>query len=425
MLVGMPKIAKELSAVEVKRLSRPGWHAVGGVPGLLLQIRISSSGRGTLSRSWLLRLRTAGKRQPLGLGPYPQVTLAEAREQARQLVQEARKGIDLIAKKRALRSTLLAAAAKNKTFAECAAGYLKAHATDYSNEKHRKQWSSTLETYAYPIIGKLLVSDIGMRHVLDVLQQPTMDRKKRAGTLWEVKTETAKRLLDRIRAVLDYATVNDYRSGTNPATWKGYLDTQLAAPHGIKKVRHQPAVPYAQIAAFMNHLRKNTSISARALEFLVLTAVRSGSVRQATWAEIDFDQQLWIIPPAHTKRRIEHRVPLPPQAVQLLQELPRIAGSEIIFPNTRGKSLSDMALSQLMRGMRARGELTAEAVPHGFRSTFRDWAAEQTNYPDEIRKAVSGHAVGDSVKAAYQRSDLLAKRRLLMNEWADFLEKQN
>lgn len=421
MLVGMPKIAKELSALEVKRLTRPGWHAVGGVAGLLLQIRVSSGGRGTLSRSWLLRLRTAGKRQPLGLGPYPQVTLAEAREQARQLAQEARKGIDLVAKKRALRSTLLATAAKNKTFAECAAAYLKAHATDYSNEKHRKQWSSTLETYAYPIIGKLLVSDIGMRHILDVVQQPSMDRQKRNGTLWEVKTETAKRLLDRIRAILDYATVNEYRSGTNPATWKGYLDTQLAAPHGIKKVRHQPAVPYAQIAAFMKCLRKNTGISARALEFLILTGVRSGSVRQATWVEIDFAEKIWIIPPAHTKRRIEHRVPLPPQAIKLLQALPRIAGTAIIFPNNQGKSLSDMALSQLMRGMRERGELTTEAVPHGFRSTFRDWAAEQTSYPDEIRKAASGHSVGDAVKNSYQRTDLLEKRRLLMNDWAKFL----
>lgn len=423
MLVGMPKIAKELTALEVKRLTRPGWHAVGGVAGLLLQIRVPSGVSSTLSRSWVLRLRMAGKRQPLGLGPYPQVTLAEAREQARQLVQEARKGVDLMAKKRALRSALLAKATKNKTFAECAAAYLKAHATDYSNEKHRKQWSSTLETYAYPIIGKLLVSDIGMRHVLDVLQQPSVDRKKRVGTLWEVKTETAKRLLDRIRAVLDYSTVNEYRSGMNPATWKGYLDTQLAAPGPLKKVRHQPALPYNHIGAFMARVRKNTSVSARAIEFLILTGVRSGSVRLATWSEIDLSQSLWVIPAAHTKRRVEHRVPLQPQAIQLLQALPRIAGTEIIFPNNQGKRLSDMALSQLMRGMRERGELTEDAVPHGFRSTFRDWAAEQTNYPDEIRKAASGHAVGDAVKTAYQRTDLLEKRRQLMNDWANFLDQ--
>lgn len=419
----MPKIAKELTALHVKRLTRPGWHAVGGVAGLLLQIRAPSSVNGTFSRSWVLRLRTAGKRQPLGLGPYPQVTLAEAREQARHLVQEARKGVDLIAKKRALRSALLAAATKNKTFAECAAAYLKAHATDYSNEKHRKQWSSTLETYAYPIIGKLLVADVGMRHILDVVKQSTMDRKKRVGPLWEVKTETAKRLLDRIRAVLDYATVNEYRSGMNPATWKGYLDTQLAAPGGLKKVRHQPALPYSHIGAFMVHLRKNTSVSARAIEFLILTGVRSGSVRLAKWSEIDLSQSLWVIPAAHTKRRVEHRVPLQPQAIKLLQALPRIAGTDIVFPNTRGKSLSDMALSQLMRGMRERGGLTSEAVPHGFRSTFRDWAAEQTNYPDEIRKAASGHAVGDAVKTAYQRTDLLEKRRRLMNDWADFIDQ--
>jgi integrase len=423
MYIGMPKIAKELSALEVKRLTAPGWHAVGGVAGLLLQIRPPSKEGAQLSRSWILRLRIAGDRQPIGLGSYPQVGLAEAREQARQLALEAKGGVNLIARKRAQRSALLAAASRNKTFRDCAEAYMEAHASDYTNDKHRKQWASTLEAYAYPVIGKLLVADISMRHLLDILLQHTSHRNGTEGKLWHVKGETAKRLLDRIRTVLDYATVNEYRSGTNPATWKGYLDTQLPATRGLRKTKHQPAVPYEMVGDFMAKLRTNSSTSARALEFLIMTAVRSGSVRIATWSEFDLLNNLWTIPAEHTKAKREHKVPLPPQARALLAALPRMAGCDLVFPNPAGKALSDMALSQLMRGMRERGELTVEAVPHGFRSTFRDWAAEQTNYPDEIRKAASGHATGDATKDAYQRSTLLEKRRRLMNEWASYCDQ--
>lgn len=421
MSYGMPKIAKERSALEVKRLIRPGWHAVGGVPGLLLQIKPPSREGAPLARSWILRIQVAGQRQPIGLGAFPQVSLAEARDRARKLALEAKGGVNLLARKRAQRSALLVAASKNKIFRECAEAYMKAHASDYTNVKHRKQWASTLETYAFPVIGKLLVADITMRHVLDVLLQETTHRDGSAGKLWYTKAETAKRLLDRIRTVLDYATVNEYRSGTNPATWRGYLDTQLPSPRGLKSVRHQPAVPYAMMGEFMTKLRTHASVSAKALEFLILTAVRSGSVREADWSEIDFERKLWIIPAGHTKTRHEHRVPLAPQAIRLLEALPRMAGTEKLFPGPSGKALSDMALSQLMRGMRERGELSAEAVPHGFRSTFRDWAAEMTSYPDEIRKAASGHTVGDQVKEAYQRTDLLEKRRNLMDDWARFL----
>jgi integrase len=419
----MPKIAKELSALEVKRLNTPGWHAVGGVAGLLLQIRPPAKPTAAMARSWILRMRIGGKRQPVGLGSYPQVSLAEARDQAKKLSTEAKSGVNLVAKKRAQRSSMIAAASKNKTFKECAEAYMEAHASDYTNEKHRKQWASTLETYAYPVLGRLLVSDITMRNVLDVLMQDTKHRNGENGKLWHIKAETAKRLLDRIRTVLDYATVNEYRTGNNPATWKGYLDTQLPSQRGLKKTKHQPAVPYTLVGDFMSKLRSNNSTSARALEFLVLTAVRSGSVRSATWDEIDLGKKLWTIPAEHTKAKREHKVPLPSQTLSLLSNLPRMAGTALLFPNPKGKALSDMALSQLMRGMRERGELTVEAVPHGFRSTFRDWAAEQTNYPDEIRKAASGHAVGDAVKEAYQRTDLLEKRRHLMTEWANFLDQ--
>ena len=419
----MPKIAKPLNDMQVRRITRVGWHAVGGVAGLLLQVRKPAKEGAEIPRSWILRVKVGDERQPIGLGSYPQVSLAEARDQAKKLVLDAKQGINLKAKKRAERSALMSAASKNKTFKECAEAYIEAHSSDYSSDKHRKQWPSTLTAYAYPIIGKMMVADITMRDVLSVLLQETNVTETEIGKLWYVKTETAKRLLGRIKTVLDYATVNEYRVGTNPAQWTGYLSTQLPSPKKLQKVEHHPAVPYQMIGDFMSKLRKNDSISAKAVEFLILTAVRSGSVRQAEWSEIDYDKKLWVIPAAHTKAKQEHRVPLQPQAIKLLKSLPHLAGSNIVFPSPTGKALSDMALSQLMRGMRDRGELTVEAVPHGFRSTFRDWAAEQTAYPDEIRKAASGHTVGDAVKEAYQRTDLLEKRRQLMLVWGNYCDK--
>ena len=423
MFFGMPKIAKPLTDIQVRRINLAGWHAVGGVAGLLLQVRKPSKEGAQIPRSWILRVKSGGDRQPIGLGSYPQVSLAEAREMAKKLAIDAKQGINLKAKKRADHSALLSAASKNRTFRECAEAYIEAHSSDYSSDKHRKQWPSTLTAYAYPIIGNMMVADITMRDVLSVLNQETKVTETEKGKLWYVKTETAKRLLGRIKTVLDYATVNEYRSGTNPAQWTGYLSTQLPSPKKLQKVEHHPAVPYQMIGDFMSKLRKNDSISAKAVEFLILTAVRSGSVRQAEWSEIDYDKKLWVIPAEHTKAKQEHRVPLPPQAIKLLKSLPQLAGSKIVFPSPTGKALSDMALSQLMRGMRERGELTVEAVPHGFRSTFRDWAAEQTAYPDEIRKAASGHTVGDAVKEAYQRTDLLEKRRNLMLEWGRYCDK--
>ena len=247
----MPKKAKELSALEVKRLNTPGWHAVGGVAGLLLQIREPAQPNSRISRSWILRLMVGGRRQPIGLGSYPQVSLAEAREQARELASKAKMGINLLAHKRAQRSAMIEETTKRKTFRECAEAYMEAHASDYTNDKHRKQWASTLDAYAYPLIGKMLVADISMRHVLGILLQETKHRNGVVGKLWYVKAETAKRLLDRIRIILDYATVNEYRSGTNPATWRGYLDTQLPSPRGLKKTKHQPAVSYALVGDFM------------------------------------------------------------------------------------------------------------------------------------------------------------------------------
>jgi integrase len=421
MFIGMPRIVKPLTALQVNKITQVGWTAVGGAPGLLLQVGQPAQPGGAIPRSWILRIRIAEKRQVVGLGSYPQVSLASAREEATKLTLDAKQGVNLSQRKKAQRSAVLAAASKNRTFRECALAYMDSHSTDYRNDKHRKQWAATLETYAYPLIGNMLVADIAMRDVLGVMNQPATGKNAGQTTLWTAKTTTAERTLGRIKTVLDYATVNEYRSGNNPAQWKGYLSTQLAKPSQINIKRHQPAVPYAQAGDFMAQLRKNGSISAKALEFLILTAVRSGSVREADWNEIDFDEKLWTIPPEHTKTNREHRVPLAPAAITLLRSMPKLAASTKVFPSPKGNALSDMALSQLMRGMRERGELTVEAVPHGFRSTFRDWAAEQTSFPDEIRKVASGHTVGDSVQQSYQRSDLLEKRRQLMEQWAKFL----
>jgi integrase len=421
----MPKIVKELSAIEVKRLLKAGMHAVGNPAGLLLQIHNPVSAQSIPSRSWILRVRVAGERQHIGLGSYPTVSLAEAREKAKKIVGDIKLGINPKATKKAARSALAQSIGASKSFRDCAEAYMKAHRAEYTNEKHRLQWASTLEAYAYPIIGSMLVSDIGMRDVLNTLNQSVFDEKtgKNLGTLWEKKNPTASRLQGRMKSVLDFAIVNEYRSSINPALWSGYLATQLSAPSKIRSVAHHPSLPYEKIGDFMAKLRKNDCTSARALEFLIMTGVRSGSVREAEWSEIDFDNEIWIIPAKNTKTKQEHRVPLPKQAIKLLKSLPKLASSKKIFPSPKGKALSDMALSELMRGMRKRNEITVDAVPHGFRSTFRVWSAERTNFPDEIRKLASGHAVSDDILKAYQRTDLLEKRRKLMSEWANFLDQ--
>lgn len=421
----MPIIARPLTALAVSKIKTTGWHAVGGVAGLLLQVRTTNQIDGPVAKSWIMRTKIGNERVPLGLGSYPNVTLEDAREKARKIVLDVKDGIDPRVKRKAIKSAVLILQAKSKTFKECAEAYLLAHAADYSSDKHRKQWETTLRTYAYPIIGNLLVADITIQDVKKVLTQQIKDMKtkKVIGTLWEKRTETASRLQGRVKSVFDYAIVSEYRKAINPATWTGYLETQLPAPNKLQQIEHQPAIPYQDVGDFMAKLRSKDSVGSKALEFLILTAVRSGSVREAEWQEIDYENMVWNIPALHTKTKQEHRVPLSKQAINLLKQVPKITGNKKIFPSPKGASLSDNTLSKLMRDMKAAGELTIQAVPHGFRSTFRDWAAEQTAYPDEIRKAASGHRVGDAVQQSYQRTDLLEKRRNLMNEWANFLDK--
>jgi integrase len=416
----MPKIARTLSAQQVKSIREAGNHAVGGVPGLYLQLRESGQSHLDFVRSWVLRYSFAGKRRNLGLGSYTGVGLAEARETAREALVLVRRGIDPLIVKQRDRQSLIADAISTKTFRECASEYMAAHLSKHRSLKHQKQWESTLQQYAYPVIGNLNVAEIATPHVLAVLRQETIKGEVK-GSLWELKTETAKRLRGRIENILSFAEVAGFREGKNPASWSGHLDTQLPSPSKIMKPLHQPAMAYRDCGMFIQQLRAKNAIGAKALEFLILTGVRSRSVREANWSEIDLEQKIWIVPAEHTKADREHRVPLVKQSLSLLESLPRLAGGLKIFPNSSDGALSDSTLSKLMREMLVNMP-GCSGVPHGFRSSFRDWAAEQTNYPEEIRKTATMHAVGDAVQQAYQRTDLLERRRQLMADWANYLD---
>jgi integrase len=418
----MPKVAQVLTAQQVKSIKKTGQHAVGGVPGLCLQVTASNQTHVHISRSWLLRYTFAGKRKNMGLGAYDQLLLSEAREAARLALRLLHQGVDPVVSRKAAKLKFVNDQIKAKTFKECARDYMAAHLPKHRNVKHQKQWESTLRQYAFPKIGDLPVGELETSHILAVLQQTTI-KDGRKGTFWQVKTETAKRLRGRIENILAFADVAGYRSGKNPAEWKNHLETQLPSPAKIMRLSHQPAMPYLECGAFIKTLRKKNVIGAQALEFLVLTGVRSGSVREANWDEVDLVEQVWTIPAPHTKSDREHRVPLVGQTIALLNSLPRIANVDKIFPGKRGGALSDSTLSKLMREMRDAGEFTSEGVPHGFRSSFRDWGAEQTSYPEELRKVATMHVVGDAVQQAYQRTDLLEKRRQLMKDWADYLDR--
>lgn len=395
----MPKKARELAPIEVQRLTKPGMHTVGGVAGLYLQVLPSGA------RSWVLRVMVAGKRRDMGLGGFPDVTLAQAREKAREARATIEKGIDPIAQRTAARSALVASRAAAVTFEEAAHKFITAKAAEWSNAKHAQQWTNTLETYAFPVAGKLACADVALPHVLKILEP-----------IWTTKTETASRLRGRIESVLDWATVRGFRKGENPARWKGHLDKILPAPGKVTKVEHHEAVTLDDLGAFVRDLRQRDGGAARALEFLILTAARSGEVRGALWSEIDMTGRVWTVPPERMKAGKEHRVPLSDTALRLLEALPRFAGNDLVFPSPRGLVLSDMALTALMRRMER------EEVPHGFRSTFRDWAAERTNYPREVAEMALAHTIGDKVEAAYRRGDLFEKRARMMGEWAKFCD---
>ncbi|MGQ4879806.1 tyrosine-type recombinase/integrase [Billgrantia sp. LNSP4103-1] len=391
----MPKKARELSAVEVKRLTEPGLYAVGGVAGLHLQIAKTGA------RSWVLRATVGAKRRDIGLGGYPDVTLASAREKAREAREKIQQGIDPVAERRALRSALLAQQVRDITFEQCAAEVIKKKQAESRNAKHAQQWENTLKTYAYPVLGKMAVADVDLAHVLKVLKPE-----------WESKTETMTRVRQRIEAVIAWATVHGHRSGDNPARWKGNLDAILPKPSKVAKVKHHKALPIDDMGEFMVKLRQQKGVAALALEFTILTATRSGEVRGATWDEIDLENAIWTIPAGRMKAEKEHRVPLSKEALALLQRLPR--DSEVVFPAPKGGKFSDAALAAVLKRM------GVDATVHGFRSTFRDWAAERTSYPHHVCEMALAHTIKNAAEAAYRRGDLMEKRAKLMQDWAKF-----
>lgn len=404
----------------MKRLKHPGrgrnaCFAVGGVAGLLLQITP------TEGRTWLLRVAVGDRRREIGLGGYPEVSLAQARERAREAKDAIRRGIDPVEERRAARAALTTAQRRGLSFADAIDRFLDAKLTEFQNPKHAAQWRSTLVTYALPELGHMLVNDIAVQDVLRILQP-----------IWHSKTETAKRLRGRIESVLSWATVAGHRQGDNPARWKGNLDALLPKPGKVAKKENWPALALDDAAPWFAALRQREGMAARALEFLCLTASRSGAVRQATWAEFDLDAGLWTAPALHMKMKREHRVPLQHETVALLHALPRIEGNPLVFPAPRGRPLSDMSISAVMKRMQETEEKAGHpgwldprskrpAVPHGLRSTFRDWAAERTEYPREIAEIALAHDVGSEVERAYRRSDMMEKRRRLMGAWASFL----
>jgi integrase len=390
----MAKIGK-LSAFQVKRATKPGMYGDGG--GLWLQVR------SPVHRSWIFRYERQARVRNMGLGSLDTVTLAEARERARRCRQLLLDGIDPLEQRRAEQERARLDAAHTMNFRQCAEAYIGAHKSEWRSPKSEAQWRETLRTYAFPIFGELPVHGIDTGLVMRVL-----------APIWTTKHETASRLRGRIERVLDWAKTNGYRTGENPAAWRGKLEHLLAKRAKARNVKHHAALPYAETGAFMVELRQQESVAARALEFTILTAARTGEVVGAKWGEIDDDARLWIIPADRTKTRKEHRVPLSSAAIAVLDKLRELRQHDFIFPGQRhGQPISDMGMLMLLERM-GRHDLTV----HGFRSTFRDWAAEKTHHDHYVVEMALGHAIAGQVEAVYRRGDLFEKRRRLMDDWA-------
>ena len=388
----MPIVARALKALEVSRLITRGLHMVGTVAGLGLSV--SKTG----SRSWILRTKIGARRCDIGLGSYPEISLAKAHERARAAKDDIRNGTDPIAERRAKSATV------EWTFERCAQAYIDGHTASWKNVKHAQQWRNTLATYAYPVFGSKHVRDVGKTEVLQAIEPQ-----------WTTK-KTMARVRERIELVLSWATVRGYRSGDNPAVWRGNLDQVLAKPSKVSKVVPHRSLPYPSMQAFMTQLRKADGLGARCLELLIYTACRSGELRGALWSEIDVQAGLWHIPAARMKADRDHRIPLSAGAITLLESLPRFAGTDFVFPSSKNTMLSDMTLSAVMRRMKV------PAVPHGFRATFATWAQEQTGYPSDVRERALAHTVGSKTTAAYERGDQFEKRVQLMADWAAYID---
>jgi integrase len=400
----MAQIGK-LSAVEVAKAKGPAVLHDGG--GLYLRISPTSS------KAWVFRFQLDGKRRDMGLGPFPDISLSEARRRATDHRNQRRDGIDPLEAKAAQRQAQRLASAKGRTFQECAVEFIEKHRAGWRNAKHRQQWENTLATYVYPTLGELAVSAIDTGLVVQVLDP-----------IWTTKPETASRVRGRIEAVLDAATVRGFRQGPNPAQWKGNLAHILPARSRVRRVEHHAALPFDETPAFLAAVRSRQGMAARALEFAALTAARTGEVLGARWSEIDLPARVWAVPADRMKMEREHRVPLSDAALDVLEKVKPLALTTEGVPNPaapvfpgprRALPMSDMTMLMLLRRMK-RDDLTT----HGFRSTFRDWAAERTSYPREVVEMALAHAIGNKVEAAYRRGDLFEKRRQLMIDWANF-----
>jgi integrase len=396
----MTRVLGRLSAVRVQSVRKRGYYGDGG--GLYL--RVAPGG----AKGWIFRYGGRGRRRDMGLGGYPAIGLAKARELAGDCRSVLAAGLDPIAARNEKRAAAAVEAAKAMTFADCATAYINAHEAGWRNPKHRQQWKNTLATYVSPVVGKLPVSAVDTGLVLKVLEP-----------IWTRKPETASRVRGRMEAVLDWAKVRGYRTGENPARWRGHLDHLLPAKAKVRKVEHHAALPYARIGTFLAALRKQDGISARALEFLVLTATRTSETLGATWNEVDMGAKLWTIPAGRMKVGKEHRVPLSGATLAVLEQMHDIRHSDYVFPGGRDRRpRSETSLLMLLRRM-GHGDITA----HGFRSTFRDWAAERTTFAREVAEMALAHAIPDAVEAAYRRGDLFDKRRKLMDAWAAYCAK--
>jgi integrase len=392
---------------------KTGYHSDGNN----LYLQVSDGPTGSRRRSWIFRYQLAGRKsRDMGLGGTAYISLAAARDLARTYKVLVKQGIDPIAHRDAEIAKNLAASATVMTFDQAAEAYVRQHRAEWTNPRHAAEWSATLKRYATPVIGKMPVADITTAHIMRILDP-----------IWTTKTQTGKRVRGRIEAVLGWATVSGYRSGDNPARWKDHLDNLLASPAKVRAVKHMAALPYDQMPAFIAELRKRQNMSALVLEFLALTCVRVSDALNARHADVDLAKRVWAIP-AFTKTFKEHKVPLSPAAIAVIEKARQYAReiggavgkSPFLFPNdVTGARLSKNATAKLLERMGRADAMTA----HGLRSSFRTWAMEQSNFPWEVAEMSLGHTVGTAVERAYQRGDAFQKRVAIMQAWANFLER--
>lgn len=395
----MGRRVSRLTAMKVNALKREGLYPDGA--GLYLQVT------GTGAKSWIFRYKISGRARDMGLGPLSTIGLAQARDLAAECRRQRLAGLDPIEVRKNERAKQKLEAAKATTFDQARDAYIAAHTTAWRNAKHRAQWMSTLTTYASPVIGSVSVQDVDTALVMKILEP-----------IWSTKTETASRVRGRIESILDWAKARGLRTGENPARWRGHLQNLLPRRSKVQRVRHHPALPYAEMPTFTALLRTREGVTAQALEFTILTVARTGEALGARWPEINLKAALWTVPASRMKSGREHRVPLSPRAVAILKELAKTRTNDFVFPGLKpGRPLSNMALLMLLRDI-GHGHVTV----HGFRSSFRDWAAEKTDFAGEVAEAALAHVIGDQVEAAYRRGDLFEKRRELMNAWAKHCE---